>query len=84
MALAEDSELIQSSGGVFEIDRKGQLLFSKKKENRFPEDGEVVKIIKLLNDGSPLTTAQEEAAKDAKKPPSFGEWLVGKILPKHR
>jgi selenoprotein W-related protein len=36
-----DVELVESSGGVFEVSRDGKLLFSKKKLGRFPTDGEV-------------------------------------------
>ncbi len=38
-------ELIPSSGGVFEIVADTELLFSKKKLQRFPEDGEVQALI---------------------------------------
>lgn len=38
-------ELIEGSGGVFEITRNDALVFSKKKLNRFPEDSEVDAII---------------------------------------
>lgn len=43
MELSPDAEieLIESSGGVFEISRDGQLLFSKKKLGRFPYDNEI-------------------------------------------
>ena len=34
-------ELVRGTGGVFEIDRDGQLLFSKKALSRFPTDEEV-------------------------------------------
>ena len=34
-------ELIPSSGGVFEVSLDGQLLFSKQKTGRFPEQKEV-------------------------------------------
>jgi len=37
--------LISSGGGVFEIVLDGKLIFSKKAINRFPEKGEVVRII---------------------------------------
>ena len=37
--------LISSGGGVFEIVLGGKLVFSKKAINRFPEKGEVVRII---------------------------------------
>ena len=78
-AFGESSELIQSSGGVFEIERNGQLLFSKKALSRFPEEGEVESIIKLVDSGKSLEEAQQEAGKNAKKPPSFAEWF-GKFL----
>ena len=38
-------ELIAGSNGVFEIAVDGQLVFSKKKLGRFPEDGEIVKLL---------------------------------------
>ena len=37
--------LISSGGGVFEIVLDGKLIFSKKAINRFPEKGEVARII---------------------------------------
>jgi len=40
-----DVELIESSGGVFEIVVDGKLRFSKKKLNRFPTDEEVESIV---------------------------------------
>ena len=39
------SELIQSSGGVFEIELNESLIFSKKQSGRFPNDGEVASFI---------------------------------------
>jgi selenoprotein W-related protein len=38
-------ELIASSGGVYEITVDGRLVFSKKKTGRFPEAGEVLRLI---------------------------------------
>jgi selenoprotein W-related protein len=38
-------ELIASSGGVYEVTVDGRLIFSKKKTGRFPEAGEVLKLI---------------------------------------
>jgi selenoprotein W-related protein len=38
-------ELIASSGGVYEVNVDGTLVFSKKKTGRFPEQGEVLKLI---------------------------------------
>lgn len=34
-------ELVESSGGVFEIERDGELIFSKKRTGRHPEWDEV-------------------------------------------
>ena len=40
-----DVALIASSGGVYEITVDGNLIFSKKKLGRFPEDGEIQRLI---------------------------------------
>ena len=37
--------LISSGGGVFEIFLNGNLIFSKKALNRFPDDGEIKKLV---------------------------------------
>jgi selenoprotein W-related protein len=37
--------LIESSGGVFEVDADGKLIFSKKQLDRFPEDGEILRLL---------------------------------------
>lgn len=37
--------LISSGGGVFEVTLNGELIFSKKALNRFPEQGEIEQII---------------------------------------
>jgi selenoprotein W-related protein len=34
-------ELVPSGGGVFEVTLDGELIFSKRALNRFPEDGEI-------------------------------------------
>jgi len=38
-------QLIPSDGGVFEVVVDGSLIYSKKKFNRFPEEGEVEGLI---------------------------------------
>lgn len=38
--------LVKGSGGVFEVMIDGKLVFSKKSLDRFPEDGEVARIIR--------------------------------------
>ena len=37
--------LIPSGGGVFEVIKNGDLIFSKKSLERFPDDGEVMNLI---------------------------------------
>ena len=39
-------ELVKSSGGVFEVSAGERLLFSKKSLGRFPESGELEKLIR--------------------------------------
>jgi len=39
-------ELVAGSGGVYEISVDGRSIFSKKQLGRFPEDGEIVSLIK--------------------------------------
>ena len=41
-----DIELISSGGGVFEVTLDGALIFSKRALDRFPEDGEIEKLIR--------------------------------------
>jgi len=43
-----DFDLIAGSGGIFEVIADGKKVFSKAQANRFPEPGEIVKIIKSL------------------------------------
>lgn len=40
-----DVEMIPSGGGAFEIRREGELIFSKNRVGRFPNDDEVFAII---------------------------------------
>lgn len=75
--LDEASKLFQSSGGVFEVEYKGQLIYSKKATGRFPEEGEVLRVVANLEQGMSLTEAQAEASKGIPNPPSFFEWLTG-------
>jgi selT/selW/selH-like putative selenoprotein len=73
--LDETARLLQSSGGVFEVEFKDQLIYSKKATGRFPADGEVLRILANLDQGMALDQAQSEAAKGVPQPPSFMEWL---------
>jgi len=69
--------LIESSGGVFEVEYHDRLIFSKKALGRFPADGEVQAIIKGLDCGLDLDAAQAEAAAGVADPISFFDWLKG-------
>ena len=40
-----DVEIIEGSGGVFEVDMNGNNIFSKKELGRFPNDKEVIDLI---------------------------------------
>lgn len=40
-----DVQLISSGGGVFEVTLNDRLIFSKKSLGRFPDDGEIEKLI---------------------------------------
>jgi selenoprotein W-related protein len=44
--------LIQSSGGVFEVDVDGRRVFSKKATKRHAESGEVVRLIRQTSSGA--------------------------------
>lgn len=41
-----DVDLIKSGGGVFEIRRGNELIFSKKQLGRFPEPSEIIQKLK--------------------------------------
>ena len=45
-ALGVEAELVEGSSGIFDVHVDGRLFFSKHKEQRFPEAGEVVKLIR--------------------------------------
>ena len=56
-ATGMNAELIESSGGVFEIEYNGKLIFSKKKLDRFPEDGEILGLIQQTPPQTPKASA---------------------------
>jgi len=41
-------ELIAGSGGVFDVVADGRKVFSKSTAGRFPEDGEIVRLIEAI------------------------------------
>ena len=40
-----ESELIRGTNGVFDVEVDGKLVFSKHKLGRFPDPGEVVRLL---------------------------------------
>lgn len=38
--------MVKGSGGIFEVKVDGKLVYSKEKTGRFPEPGEVTKLLK--------------------------------------
>ena len=45
-------KLIQSSGGVFEVEVDGRIVFSKKTAKRHAEPGEAVRLVKQAASGA--------------------------------
>ena len=45
-AFGVDAEIIRGKGGVYDVVVDGKLVFSKHATGRFPEDGEVLKLLK--------------------------------------
>ena len=43
--LGAEIGLISGSGGVFEVYADGNMIFSKKKLNRFPNEGEIISLL---------------------------------------
>jgi selT/selW/selH-like putative selenoprotein len=46
--LGLEAKLIKSGGGVFEVMADKKLVFSRKKEGRFPEHREVIESLKKV------------------------------------
>ena len=44
--LGAEVELVKSSGGVFEVTADGTLVFSKRSLGRFPEAGELERLLR--------------------------------------
>lgn len=42
------STLVASAGGAFEVSVDGDLIYSKLQMGRFPEDGEIIELIRGL------------------------------------
>jgi predicted Rdx family selenoprotein len=44
-ALGIETKLVRGDGGVFDVKANGKLIFSKSKVFRFPETGEIAKLL---------------------------------------
>ncbi|MFX9630916.1 Rdx family protein, partial [Acinetobacter baumannii] len=75
----QEAEMVQADGGLFEVEDGGALLFSKQKEDRFPQPGEVVNVVKALAEGLPLDQARAKGQASIPKPPTFEEWFHKKV-----
>ena len=49
--LGTEAKLVESGGGVFEVSVDNKLIFSKKSSGRFPEDGEILRLIRSGESG---------------------------------
>lgn len=41
-----ESELVAGHGGIFDVSVDGRMVFSKRETGRFPDEGEVVSLIR--------------------------------------
>ncbi|CAN5271111.1 hypothetical protein BH11CYA1_BH11CYA1_29130 [soil metagenome] len=81
----DSCQLVPAEGGVFEIEDQGVLLFSKKSSDRFPEEGEVLAIVKNVKDGLPLEEAQANAAHEAGHSGGVLDWIYSLFrTPSHK
>ncbi len=51
-------ELVPSSGGIFEIEANGRLIFSKRQLHRFPEAGEAEGLVRAAVRGEAVSVPQ--------------------------
>jgi len=78
-SFSQVAELVQASGGLFEVEDGEMLLFSKQQEDRFPEDGEVLNIVSALEQGKTLEEARAHGKACIEKPPTFEEWFTKRL-----
>ncbi|MGZ5090489.1 MAG: SelT/SelW/SelH family protein [Burkholderiales bacterium] len=45
------AELIQGSGGIFDVTADGAVIYSKHRTGRFPENAEVLQALRTLSKG---------------------------------
>jgi selT/selW/selH-like putative selenoprotein len=44
--LGVEAQLVKSSGGVFDVEVDGEIVYSKDRTGRFPEAGEVSRLLR--------------------------------------
>ncbi len=44
-AIGETAELIPGGAGIFDVERDGELVYSKGKTGRFPNEGELAELL---------------------------------------
>ena len=45
-AVGVEPEIVKGAGGVFDVEVDGRLVFSKRQAGRFPEDDEIVRLLR--------------------------------------
>lgn len=73
----EAIQLVPSTAGVFKLEYKGETLFSKNQDGRFPEDGEILRILRFVKDGISVAEAKERSKAVVVKVPRapLATWL---------
>jgi len=80
-------QITPGSGGIFDVEDNGVLIFSKHELGRFPQEGEIMSIIQSVDAGIPLNDAKEKATALSHQSPSIpqmvGNWLSNQFGGKH-
>jgi predicted Rdx family selenoprotein len=87
-ALKATVQITPGTGGIYEVEDGGVLIFSKAQLGRFPHEGEIMSIVQSVDAGIPLNDAKEKAAAQAQEPMTFtakvGDWLSSQFKGGHR
>lgn len=75
--LKEQTLLVPSDGGMFEVEDKNVIIFSKNETGRFPEEGEIRAILSKVEKGMSLEEAKKEAAAESGHAGGLLEWVFG-------
>lgn len=82
--LDAEVQISPSTGGVFEVEDHGVLIFSKKQLGRFPHEGEIMSIVQkgvANNQPSDSSASAQEKEKTAptSQPISVKSWLTNHL-----